>query len=86
MPVNALANFVDTSGTLPDWVSWGKLGPALENQRMAGVIEARLAELGVELPAAAAPAANYVPYVVSGKLIMVAGQVPFWNGELKGVG
>jgi enamine deaminase RidA (YjgF/YER057c/UK114 family) len=58
----------------------------LEIQQMAGMIEARLAKLGVELPAAAAPAANYVPYVVSGKLIMVAGQVPFWNGELKGVG
>jgi enamine deaminase RidA (YjgF/YER057c/UK114 family) len=50
---------------------------------MAGRIEARLAELNIELPNAAAPAANYVPYVVSGNQIWVAGQVPFWNGELK---
>ena len=53
---------------------------------MAGAIEARLAELNIELPAAAAPAANYVPYVVSANLVFVAGQVPFWNGELTFVG
>ena len=53
---------------------------------MVGKIDARLAELSVELPEAAAPAANYVPYVISGNLVMVAGQVPFWNGELKGIG
>ena len=38
---------------------------------MAGKIDARLAELGIELPEAAAPAAKYIPYVVTGKLIMV---------------
>jgi enamine deaminase RidA (YjgF/YER057c/UK114 family) len=48
---------------------------------MAGQIEARLAELGIELPQAAAPAANYVPYVVSGNLVFVSGQVTVWNGE-----
>ncbi|WP_420405904.1 RidA family protein [Nisaea sp.] len=53
---------------------------------MAGSIDARLSELGIELPNAAAPAANYVPYVVSGKTLYISGQVPFWNGELKGVG
>ena len=53
---------------------------------MAGSIDARLSELGIELPNAAAPAANYVPYVISGKTLYVSGQVPFWNGELKGVG
>lgn len=53
---------------------------------MAGKIEGRLRELGIELPQAAAPAANYVPYVVTGNLVFVAGQVPFWNGELKYVG
>ena len=49
---------------------------------MTGTIDARLAELGIELPHAAAPAANYIPYVVTGDLIFVSGQVPFWNGEL----
>ena len=49
---------------------------------MTGTIEARLGELNIELPQAAAPAANYVPYVIAGNLVFVAGQVPFWNGEL----
>ncbi len=37
-------------------------------------IEARLAELGVVLPVASAPAANYVSYVVSGNMVFIAGQ------------
>ena len=53
---------------------------------MAGEIEARLNELGIELPKAPSAAANYVPYVVTGKLVFVAGQVPFVDGELKYVG
>ena len=44
-------------------------------------LEQKLQELGYELPQAAAPAANYVPYVVSGGHIFVAGQIPFLNGE-----
>ena len=50
---------------------------------MAGQVEARLTELGIELPQAAAPAANYVPYVVSGNLVFVSGQVTVWNGEFR---
>ncbi|RWR33383.1 RidA family protein [Sinirhodobacter populi] len=38
-------------------------------------IDARLQELGIELPAAPAPAANYVPYVLSGGQLFVSGQV-----------
>ena len=53
---------------------------------MAGEIEARLQELGLELPEAAAPVANYVPYVIDGKRLWVAGQVPFWNGSIKYTG
>lgn len=44
-------------------------------------IETKLEELGLSLPAVAAPAANYVPYVISGKSIFVSGQIPFLNGE-----
>lgn len=44
-------------------------------------IKTKLKALGFTLPAAAAPAANYVPYVVSGNQIFVAGQIPFLNGE-----
>lgn len=38
-------------------------------------IEQRLTELGITLPSAPAPAANYVPYVRSGNLIFVSGQI-----------
>lgn len=44
-------------------------------------IHAKLKDLGFELPQAAAPAANYVPYMISGNHIFVAGQIPFLNGE-----
>jgi len=37
--------------------------------------ESRLNELGIELPEAPAPAANYVPYVISGNLVFVSGQI-----------
>ncbi len=45
-------------------------------------IKAKLKELGYELPQAAAPAANYVPYVIAdGNMLFVAGQIPFLNGQ-----
>ena len=53
---------------------------------MAGKIDARLAEIGIELPDAAAPAANYVPYALEDNTLYIAGQVPFWNGELLHIG
>jgi enamine deaminase RidA (YjgF/YER057c/UK114 family) len=40
-----------------------------------GKFEARLAEMGVTLPAAPAPAANYVPYVLAGDTLYVSGQL-----------
>ena len=49
-------------------------------------IDARLSELGLTLPQAAAPAANYVPYVQSGNLVFVSGQITLENGDLKFVG
>jgi len=45
-------------------------------------IETRLAELGVTLPDAPAPAANYVPFVVVGSLVHVSGQISQANGAL----
>ena len=45
-------------------------------------VEARLAELGLTLPAAAAPVAAYVPVVEAGGLAYVSGQVSFVGGTL----
>lgn len=42
---------------------------------MTPAISTRLAELGLELPAAPAPAANYVPYMRTGALLHVSGQI-----------
>ena len=53
---------------------------------MTGTIDSRLSELGIELPQASAPAANYVPYVVSGNTVYISGQVPVLDGELKFLG
>ncbi len=50
---------------------------------MAGEVDARLAELGIEVPEAAAAVANYVGYVRSGNLVFVSGQVPLVDGAFK---
>ena len=46
-------------------------------------IENRLAELGITLPEAAAPAANYVPTLISGNQLIISGQLPMQDGALK---
>ena len=48
---------------------------------MAGRIAARLEELGITLPPAPKPAANYVPYVVTGNLVFISGQVSIAGDE-----
>ncbi len=53
---------------------------------MAGEVQKRLDDNGITIPRMAAPAANYVPYAISGNLIFVAGQVPFENGKLNHAG
>ncbi len=49
-------------------------------------VSARLAELGIELPAVAAPVASYVPAVVHGDLVYTSGQLPFSEGALPATG
>jgi enamine deaminase RidA (YjgF/YER057c/UK114 family) len=49
-------------------------------------VEARLARLGLKLPDAPSPAANYVPYVVANGLVFIAGQAPVVDGKYVSVG
>jgi enamine deaminase RidA (YjgF/YER057c/UK114 family) len=44
---------------------------------MSGSIENKLASLGISLPTSATPIANYVPFVRSGNLLVVSGQLCF---------
>ena len=53
---------------------------------MPGRIEARLGELGIQLPKDGEVAGNYVPFVRSGDLLFIAGQLPVWMGERRFVG
>lgn len=48
---------------------------------MPGHIETILAELGITLPRPMAPLANYVPYVITGNLVVVSGQIPAVDGK-----
>jgi len=49
-------------------------------------IQAKLAELGLTLPQAAAPVAAYVPAVRAGNLVFTAGQLPLVDGKIPFVG
>ena len=47
-----------------------------------GQIDKRLAELGISLPVAAKPVANYVPWVRTGNLVFISGQGPMDDGKV----
>lgn len=53
---------------------------------MGDTIQKRLAALGVTLSAPVAPAASYLPFTQSGKLVMTAGQLPLVDGKLAATG
>ena len=53
---------------------------------MPGKIDSRLVELNIKLPQPPAPVASYVPYVVSGNLVFISGQVTMGEGGLQYVG
>lgn len=50
---------------------------------MSAKIDARLKELGLELPKPSGAAGNYVPSLISGSLLFISGQVPLADGGLK---
>jgi enamine deaminase RidA (YjgF/YER057c/UK114 family) len=49
---------------------------------MAAHIRARLTELGITVPVAQPPVATYVPFVRTGNLVIVSGQLPMAHGKL----
>jgi len=49
---------------------------------MSGHIAQKLAELQITLPPSQAPIANYVPYVVTGNIVVISGQLPMKDGKL----
>ena len=53
---------------------------------MSADVEARLARLGLTLPDAPSPAANYVPYAVAGRLVFISGQAPVRDGKYVATG
>lgn len=53
---------------------------------MSGQIDSRLAELGIDVPQAAAPVANYVGWVRTGNLVVVSGQLPLKDGKVSTTG
>jgi enamine deaminase RidA (YjgF/YER057c/UK114 family) len=53
---------------------------------MAGKVETKLAELGITLPTPMPPIANYVPYVITGNLVVISGQLPAVDGKVAVVG
>ncbi|MCB1508154.1 MAG: RidA family protein [Hyphomicrobiaceae bacterium] len=52
---------------------------------MSDTIESRLEALGVSLPKPAAPAANYVPFVITGNQLFISGQIPMGPDGLEHV-
>ena len=54
---------------------------------MSGIVEARLKELGIELPEALAPkVAKIKGSNIAGPFLYVSGQVPQWNGDMPFIG
>lgn len=53
---------------------------------MRSSISRRLETLGIELPVPSRPGANYVPFLRTGNLVFVTGQLAQWNGERRFIG
>lgn len=53
---------------------------------MSNAVEAKLAEMKIELPQSVMPAANYIPYTVTGNLVFISGQLPMKDGKPQDIG
>lgn len=45
-------------------------------------IEEKLQQMGIRIPQISAPAANYLPFVKSGNLVFISGQLPILEGKI----
>lgn len=63
-----------------------RLADQQKGEAMDGHVEKRLAELGITIPDAAAPAANYLPYTRMAGQVLTSGQLPFKDGALLATG
>src|SRR6266852_3164185 len=50
------------------------------------IVDKRLAKRRIELPQPSKPRANYLPFVRSGSLLFMTGQLSQWNGERRFIG
>ena len=53
---------------------------------MAHPVDTKLAERNLTLPPSTAPAANYVPYVITGNVVTISGQLPMKDGAAQFIG
>ena len=60
--------------------------PNTLSQASSGAIEKKLLSLGITLPQAVTPVANYVPYVQTGNVVFISGQLPMKDGKLQYLG
>jgi enamine deaminase RidA (YjgF/YER057c/UK114 family) len=58
----------------------------IEEETLMSRIDDHLKALGIELPNPSSPGANYVPFVRTGNLLFLTGQLSQWNGERRFIG
>lgn len=77
----AVLEIGDKTGEIADAGKIASRLPTME-KLMPGTVESKLASLGISVPAATAPAANYVPSVISGNMLWISGQIPVVDGKM----
>lgn len=58
-------------------------GSTNDEENEMNSIEQKMAELGLRLPQVSQPVANYLPYVITGNLVYISGQLPTQEGKVQ---